>query len=253
MGEFWLGHRERLRGRAERDGIESLRPHEIIELLLYYARPRQDMNIVARSLIDTFGSVTGVFNATREQLADVQGVSAGMADWILLTAETVHAYTAIDPDTQFHIECRRDVIDYLVPRWHDVHPPESWLLYTDFDNRLLMQSVLCDSLSWFEPEYVRQSMKEALALQARHGFLVLFMGVQPLMLEADGLEHLLHYARTMRGINVEILDCILVGESGFVSLNSEGFMEKIRHESHELALHERYVAPENNEPENISQ
>ena len=38
------GHRERLKKRAQEVGLTALPPHEVIELLLFYAVPRQDVN-----------------------------------------------------------------------------------------------------------------------------------------------------------------------------------------------------------------
>ena len=52
-------HRNRLRQRVLSGGFEGLQPHEIIEFLLYYAIPRQDVNELAHALIRRFGSVQG--------------------------------------------------------------------------------------------------------------------------------------------------------------------------------------------------
>lgn len=246
MEEYWSGHRERLRLRAESEGIDALRDYEVLELVLCYAMPRQDMNQIARNLINHFGSVKNVFNATRAELMKVNGVGRVMADWLLLTGELIHAYAAIDPEEQPQIVRYRDTLDYLTPRRMSVVPPECWMIYTDFDNRLLMHAVICDSLSWAEPEYVCQCMMDALALQARHAILVLFVGALPLEFEDYDVNNLLHFSRAMRGIDVELLDCVLVGESGYCSMNAEGRMDNIRRESLDLSLHERYAgdAPE---------
>ena len=50
---YWLGHRERLRLRAEADGLEALRPHELLELVLFYAVPRVDTADVARAIAES--------------------------------------------------------------------------------------------------------------------------------------------------------------------------------------------------------
>ena len=113
MDEYWIGHRERLRQRAEDEGWDSLRPYEMIELILYYAVPRQDMNEAARALVNHFGSVYGVMNATKEELMEVRGVSAGMAEWLMRTAELMHAYEAIGPEEHFRIKKHGDAIDFV--------------------------------------------------------------------------------------------------------------------------------------------
>ena len=62
------GHRERLKKRAQEVGLTALPPHEVIELLLFYAVPRQDVNELAHALIDRFETVTGVLSAGEEEL-----------------------------------------------------------------------------------------------------------------------------------------------------------------------------------------
>ena len=63
------GHRERLRRRALMDGAEALRPHELLELLLFYAIPRRDVNALAHELDKRFGGVCGVLAADEAALA----------------------------------------------------------------------------------------------------------------------------------------------------------------------------------------
>ena len=57
------GHRERMRTRFQKSGLEGFQPHEILELLLFYALPRVDTNPIAHDLIDTFHSLSGVLDA----------------------------------------------------------------------------------------------------------------------------------------------------------------------------------------------
>ena len=51
------GHRDRMRKKYMEYGAEIFEPHEMLEMLLYYAIPRKDTNKTAHELINTFGSV----------------------------------------------------------------------------------------------------------------------------------------------------------------------------------------------------
>ena len=62
-------HRERLRERFMREnGFEHFTDTQILELLLFYAKPRSDTNPLAHALLDEFGSLKGVLEARPEML-----------------------------------------------------------------------------------------------------------------------------------------------------------------------------------------
>ncbi len=62
------GHRQRMRNRFYKEGIDSFEPHEALEMILYFTIPRHDTNAIAHKLIDHFGSFHGVLEANREDL-----------------------------------------------------------------------------------------------------------------------------------------------------------------------------------------
>ncbi|MBQ7858523.1 MAG: hypothetical protein IJ347_00090 [Faecalibacterium sp.] len=82
-------HRERMRRRVERYGLESLEEHEALEYLLYFAIPRRDTNPIAHALLNRFGSFAAVLEAAEEELLTVEGVGPS-------TARFLHAIQAID-------------------------------------------------------------------------------------------------------------------------------------------------------------
>lgn len=86
------GHRQRLRERFRLEGLESFAPHEVLELLLFYARARGDVNPLAHRLLETFGSLRGVLEAPVEQLCAVDGVGAETATLLSLMVPMFRRY-----------------------------------------------------------------------------------------------------------------------------------------------------------------
>ena len=78
------GHRRRLKERIKEFGIKSLSPHEILEYLLFFGIPYKDTNELAHTLIDTYGSLSGVFNAKYEDLVRIPNMTSDAAQ--LLTS-----------------------------------------------------------------------------------------------------------------------------------------------------------------------
>lgn len=73
------GHRERLRTQFLEHGLDSLSDINVLELVLFYAIPRQDTNPIAHRLLDTFGSLSGVLDASTEDLIHKGGLSRNAA------------------------------------------------------------------------------------------------------------------------------------------------------------------------------
>ena len=73
------GHRERLKRRFLEEGLDGFTDIQALELLLFYAVPRQDTNPIAHALLDRFGSLSRVLEAPMEELVKVKGVSAHSA------------------------------------------------------------------------------------------------------------------------------------------------------------------------------
>ncbi len=78
------GHRDRMRARFLESGLSGFAPHEVLELLLFYAIPQRDVNPLSHQLLDKFGSLEGVLSAPPEQLAQMKGIGLNTATLIAL-------------------------------------------------------------------------------------------------------------------------------------------------------------------------
>ena len=85
------GHRERMKDKYIKFGLEIFEPHEVLEMILFYAVPRVDTNPLAHRLIDHFGSLAGVFDASISQLMDF-GLSKNAAVFISMIPKISRIY-----------------------------------------------------------------------------------------------------------------------------------------------------------------
>lgn len=69
------GHRARMKKKLMEQGIDIFAPHEVLEILLFYAVPQRDTNNIAKNLIDHYGSLSAVLDASMESLK-----SAGLTE-----------------------------------------------------------------------------------------------------------------------------------------------------------------------------
>lgn len=87
-------HRSRLRKRYEREGLQSFEDHNVLELLLFYVIPRRDTNPIAHLLLERFGSLSAVFEATESELCEVEGIGPSAAAFLRLCPEIAKRTTA---------------------------------------------------------------------------------------------------------------------------------------------------------------
>lgn len=86
------GHRDRLRIRYKKEGLESFAPHEVLEMLLFYAIPMRDVNEISHRLIEQFGGLSGVFDASVEDLMERGGISLQTAVLLNLVPSLIGVY-----------------------------------------------------------------------------------------------------------------------------------------------------------------
>ena len=80
------GHRERLRKRYLTQDNDYMDNNRLLELLLTYAIPRQDVYMLANSLIAKFGGIDAVLDASTDELMLVDGIGETAAILISLVS-----------------------------------------------------------------------------------------------------------------------------------------------------------------------
>ena len=81
------GHRKRLREEFVNSGLNGFSDVRTLELVLSYAIPRRDTNVIAHALLDRFKKLENVFSASIAELKAVPGMGESSAILIKLVLE----------------------------------------------------------------------------------------------------------------------------------------------------------------------
>lgn len=113
------GHRQRLKEEFLAKGFdENTPPHKIMEMLLFYSIPRKDTNEIAHNLVNRFGgTVSGVLDASVEELVKVDGVSHHTAALIKLMVPIVRCYLTEKNEKKNIYSNIDEVCDFLVQKY----------------------------------------------------------------------------------------------------------------------------------------
>ncbi|MCK5256396.1 MAG: DNA repair protein RadC [Deltaproteobacteria bacterium] len=106
------GHRRRLRQRFKKTGLEGFHDYEFVELLLTYAIPQRDVKPIAKELIQHFGGIKGVFDASIEELASVKGIGERSAILIKLLKDGATLYLKTRIKSKEVLSSPQDVFNF---------------------------------------------------------------------------------------------------------------------------------------------
>ena len=129
---FHKEHRRRVKERFLQSSVSAFADHEMLELLLFYAIPQKDTNVLAHALLDRFGSLGGVLSATHEELCEVDGVGEHVAVLLRLILPLA-ARTEILKEKKNHdaLETVEAVGEYMVRRFAGENSETVQLLLLD--------------------------------------------------------------------------------------------------------------------------
>lgn len=136
------GHRDRLKSRFAEHGLESFNDINALELLLFYAIPRKDTNVMAHDLVDRFGSLSGVFDASLRELTEVPGIGENTALLIKLVPQMMKKCQLSKVNDIRVFRSSNDLGRFLVPRFMDERDELALLLCLDSRKSLICCRVL---------------------------------------------------------------------------------------------------------------
>ncbi len=142
------GHRERLRQKVIKNGMNSLAEHEVLELILFLAIPRKNTNEIAHKLIERFGCLAFVLEAEKEQLMSIEGISEKAAFVIKSIPQFCSCYLEskkINKVKKF-TNCKQ-IYDYLAPLYIGKTKEVVSILFLSSANKFLGHEFFSDGIT----------------------------------------------------------------------------------------------------------
>lgn len=135
------GHRQRVKEKFMKFGLDCFSEHEIMELLLFYAIPQKDTNELAHKLIYEFKNIARVFDATPEKLKDF-GLSDNAISFIKLLPATCAKYVQERSEINEFSLSYDDIITELSKHFIDKNDENIAVLLADSGGRLITSEIV---------------------------------------------------------------------------------------------------------------
>ena len=159
-----VGHRERLKARFRKGGIDALADYELLELLLMTAIPRRDVKPLAKDLIKEFGSYAEVISATPERLSEISGVGENVITTLKLTEASAQKLTQGIILEKPVLSNWQALINYCNCHMAFKKTEQFRVLFLDRQNRLIADEKMQEGTIDHTPVYPREIIKRALEL-----------------------------------------------------------------------------------------
>lgn len=138
------GHRKRIREKYRSNGLDGFADHEVLELLLFYSNKRSDTNETAHRLLQRFGSLSAVFEASYEELVQVEDIGDVAATLITMVPALFRRYSADKVSSITEIGSAQQAIEYSKPKFFGLSTERGAMIFLDTQNRVKNFMFVCE-------------------------------------------------------------------------------------------------------------
>lgn len=222
--QHYLGHRQRLRQRFREAGPDALPDYELLEMILFRAKARQDTKPLAKALLARFGSFPEVINASEELLREMPGLGeAAVTEIKLVRAAALRVMRAEVLDRQV-LHSWSQLLDYCRAAMAFEAKEQFRVVFLDKRNRVIADEVQQTGTVDHTPVYVREVVKRALELSATALVLVHnHPSGDPTPSRAD-IEMTKQIDQAAKNLGIVVHDHIIVGKHGHASFKGLGLL-----------------------------
>ncbi len=213
----YIGHRQRLRERFRKGGPEGFHDYELLELLLTYGIPRRDVKPIAKALINRFGSLSRVFDASPNELEKVTGVGPISATLIRIVKELCSAYLEERMRSREVLSSPQAVVDFVRMKLSGLPYEAFMVIYLNPKNEVIDYEIIQEGTVDRAAVFPRRIIEGAI-LHHASGLILVHNHPSGHHQPSDEDKHLTrNILGATRSLDLRILDHIVVGKNGHFS------------------------------------
>jgi DNA repair protein RadC len=219
------GHRQRLKKRFLRGGLQGFLDYEVVELLLTLGTPRRDCKELAKLAMKKFKMLRRVLEASAEELQEIDGFGPKNIIGIRLVQEVSRRFLREKMMSRPVCHSSREVFDYLYHCLRDAKKEKFKAIFLDAKNRIIEEETFFEGTVDTSAVYPREILKNALRHDASA---VIFVhnhpsgDPEPSESDREITKELVFAAGTMQ---LKVLDHIIIGNNQYFSFADRGLIE----------------------------
>jgi len=218
MDDARKGHRERLKERFRQHGLSGFQEHEKLELLLMFAIPHKDVKPLAHLLIKAFGGLSGVLEASVQELERVPGVGGHTAVLLSMIPEFSRAYQMDKIGERAALMNRNHAGQYCAALFIGLNNEHVFLISLDARKRVIHASSIFEGTLDEAPFYPRMVVENLLRHHAQTVILAHNHPGGTLAPSRADITATREIKKTLEGMNVELYDHFIIAQGQFLSM-----------------------------------
>lgn len=210
------GHRKRLKERYKNTGFDSFSDHEVIELMLFYAIPYSDTKGMAKAILDEFGNIRYLFEATVEEISSRCKVSEHVAIMLSLAFSSYKIYLKSSENFTV-LNSTASVHRYLQVFFAGEKVECFYIICMDQKNRLIKPCLISRGSTTSTQIYIRNIVEAVIKSDATKVILAHNHPsghIEPSSSDIDATKQI---TRVLHSIHVEVVDHLVVSDNNFFS------------------------------------
>lgn len=218
------GHRARKKQQFIENGIDAFSEHEVLEMLLYYAIPRADTNVLAHRLMERFGTLDAVFSAPMEELRRVKGVGDNAATLIRYIVPLYRRIRLSRLNNETALCSTEAAGNFFVDRFAGEKREIMYMASLDVKGKLISLQKLAAGEADHVSTDVRTILENAILA---HASAVILSHNHPsgvALPSQEDNELTLQLEKLLNSVGIRLFDHIIVADGDYVSLRQNGLL-----------------------------
>lgn len=217
------GHRQRLKERFRSEGLDSFTDVQVLELALFYCIPRKDTNPIAHALLEHFGSLSQVLEASVEELQKVNGISENAAVYLSMLTQIGRYYLVERSQREVILPTIDKCGAYLVPYFFGRPTETVFLLCLDAKCKVLCCREVGQGSVNSAGISIRKIVETALGANATTVVMAHNHPSGLALPSPEDIQTTRRVAAALQAVEVNLADHIVVADGDYVSMRQSGY------------------------------
>ena len=218
------GHRERVRRRFLDEGLDGFKDYEALEMLLFYAVPRQDTKVIAKRLIDQFGSLQAVFHTPPERLMQEAGLTEATAALIAMLPQLARKIEEQQAQENARIRSTLDAGRDVIAMFRGRQDGSVRILCLNASGKVVRRARIAEGDVNAVHFPIRKLVEEALACKAVSVILAHNHPGGTMAPSQEDLDATKAAKAALETVGIRLLDHLIVAGDNYCSLREEGYL-----------------------------